>query len=983
MFDAGSPHVFFLPPGVDFATELVRGLQERMATGQPDAMARLRLYLNSQRMRRRVVQAFTASGAHFLPQIRVVTEIDTDPMPADFPKKTSPLRRRLDLARLIGRLLDAQPDLAPRSALFDLADSLASLLGEMQEEGVSAETIGLLDVSTHSAHWARAQEFLKIVAPLMADPGDAQARQRAAALRLAAQWHAGPPADPIIIAGSTGSRGATAILMQAAARMKNGAVVLPGFDTDLPDPVWRAMDDALTAEDHPQFRFRKLMDALSLSAADLMPWRSTQPAKPSRNQLISLSLRPAPVTDQWLVEGAALPDLRHTTQDMTLIEAASPREEALAIALILRHAVESGTRAALITPDRGLTRRVAAVLDLWRITPDDSAGRPLALSAPGRLLRHIALGFGRTMTADGLLTLLKHPLVGSGAARGVHLRLTRELELDLRRKGPAFPTGAAVLDWSAKRKDTGVGPWAASLAQALDLFLVPEIDSLENHILRHVTVAELLARGTDPAGTGKLWLGVEGAAALELMQALQIEAPHGDAITPAGYCDLFEMQIQPGEVREAFSGHPLVAFHGHREAREIRADLVILGGLTDGIWPAAADPDPWLNRQMRKDAGLLLPERQIGLAAHDYQQAVAAKTVVLSRSVRDAEAETVPSRWLNRLCNLMAGLPDNAGPLALASMRERGQVWLHRAAALERPTAMQLADPGLRTALRPAPRPPVKDRPKKLSLTRIATLIRDPYAIYARYMLNLQPLDPLRPKPDQRDRGNALHEILEMFVKNRPAAEGLGAARIRLMGIASRILADHTPFPSARLLWLARLERAADHFLRQDSKHGGVALMIEETGSIRLTETDFMLFGTPDRIDELADGRLHLIDYKSGAPPTKQQQKMFDKQLLLAAAMAEKGGFASLGPRDVARISYIGLGTAEKVEETEMDSADLDALWQRFVTLIQRYAQPGTGYAARRAIFESRFSLDYDHLSRFGEWQMSDRAVGFDVGTPQ
>ena len=983
MFDAAAPHVFTLPPGIDFATELVRGLQDRLADGPPERLARLRLFVNSQRMRRREVQVFSARGAQFLPQIRVVTELDADLPLADFAARITPLRRRLDLARLIARLLDAQPDLAPRSALFDLADSLANLLGEMQGEGVSVDRVGQLDVSTHSAHWARAQEFLKIVAPLMADPGDAPARQRAAAERMAADWKANPPVDPVIIAGSTGSRGATAILMQAAARLDNGAVVLPGFDGDLPDTVWRAMDDALTAEDHPQYRFRKLMDVLAISPADLRPWCGVVPADVDRNRLISLSLRPAPVTDQWLVEGAKLPDLMPTTREMTLIEAASPREEALAIALILRQAVATGTRAAFITPDRGLTRRVAAALDLWRIAPDDSAGHPLALSAPGRLLRHIAFGFGRTMTADGLLTLLKHPLAGSGAARGAHLRFTRELELELRRKGPAFPTGAAVLDWAAKRKDVGVVDWAECLAKVLDGFVAPVLDSLESHISRHISVAEALARGTDAAGSGKLWLNIEGMAALDLMQQLQAEAARGDAMTPAGYCDLFEMQIQQGVVREAFTGHPLVAFYGHREVREMQADLVILGGLTDGIWPAATDPDPWLNRKMRKDAGLLLPERQIGLAAHDYQQAVAAKTVFLSRSVRDAEAEMVPSRWLNRMCNLMAGLPERNGPEVLTAMRARGQVWLQRAAVLERATPAQLADPRLRPAPRPAPRPPVVDRPKKLSLTRIATLIRDPYAIYARYILNLLPMDPLRPKPDQRDRGNALHAILELFVRQRPPVEDRATARLRLMAIAARVLAEHTPFPSARLLWLARLERAADHFLRQDSKHGGTALMIEENGSIRLSEADFTLFGTPDRIDELADGRLHLIDYKSGSPPTKMQQKLFDKQLLLAAAMAEKGGFASLGPREVVRISYIGLGPGEKLEETDIIAAELDELWARFVTLIQRYAQPGTCYTARRAIFESRHPLDYDHLSRFGEWQMSDHATGFDVGSQE
>lgn len=976
MFD---PHVFTLPPGVDFATELVAGLRERMA-GPPESMATVRLFLNSERMRRRVIAGFTAQGAGFLPRIAVIKDLAQDPILADLPQGTSALRRQLDLARLIGKLLEAQPDLAPRAALYDLADSLARLLAEMQDEGVGAGVIAGLDVSNHSAHWARTQAFLAIIEPFSGDASDPEARQRTAVLRLTTAWKAVPPEGPVIVAGSTGSRGVTALLMQAVARLRHGAVVLPGFDGDLPDAVWRTMEDALTAEDHPQYRFRKLMAALDLSPENLRPWRDVVAPDPTRNRLISLSLRPAPVTDQWLVEGAALPDLLQVTARLTLIEALSPRDEALAIALVLRHAVDQGVRAALITPDRGLTRRVAAALDIWGIRPDDSAGSPLALSAPGRLLRHVAAAFVQPLTADTLLIVLKHPLTGSGADRGNHLRFTRELELELRRKGPAFPRGRDVVAWAQRRDQADCTIWAQALARVLEAFEAPPPPDLTGQVARHIAVTEGLAQGSETSGAGQLWAGAAGEAALALMQQLRLEAPFGDDLAPATYCDLFEQQVNKGEVREPFNGHPLVAFYGAREAREMRADLVILGGLTDGIWPASGDPDPWLNRKMRKDAGLLLPERQIGLAAHDYQQAVAAQRVILSRSTRDAEAETVPSRWLNRLCNLMAGLPERNGPAALDAMRARGHKWLAQAAALDRPTAAQRGDARLQPAPRPAPQPPVKARPDRLSLTRIATLIRDPYAIYARYILQLQPLDPLRAAVDTRDRGIALHEILRQFVQQRPPGETKVAAKQRLLEIATQVLADLTPFPSARLLWRARLERAADHFLRQDSKHGGVALLVEEKGSISLTEPIFTLFGTPDRIDRLADGRLHLIDYKSGAPPTAAQQKAYDKQLWLAAALAERGGFAALGRAEVARISYIGLGSGEKVVETDVTTADLDAFWARFCKLIAAYARRDTGYAARRAVFDVKYAGDYDHLARFGEWQLSDRATKLRVG---
>lgn len=977
MFD--QDHVFGLPLGVDFPAELVSGLIERMAEQPPEAMARVTVYLNTSRMRRRVEDLFAMNGARFLPKLRLVTDLAADPKLA-LPLAIPPLRRRLQLAKLISGLLDAQPDLAPRSALYDLADSLALLIDEMQGEAVSPQAIADLDVSEHSKHWERTQTFLKIIAPVFAESLDKEALQRQAVLNLAARWHAAPPRDPILIAGSTGSRGTTALFMQLVAKLPQGALIWPGFDFITPPTVWTALDDAFTAEDHPQFRFRHLMDLLDIDAPAVKAWRGTAAPNPERNQLISLSLRPAPVTDQWLLEGPNLPDLRAATAEISLVQAPTPRTEALAIAMILRDAAESGTKAALISPDRNLTRQVTAALDRWAILPDDSAGRPLALSAPGRFLRHIVSLFGERLTADRLLTLLKHPLTASGAARGNHLRHTRDLELQLRRKGPAFPLADDLFAWAAAQKDADLPNWVSFFAHRLsNLSDLPEAP-LAEHVALHLDLAEAIARGLDPIGSGALWDKEAGIEALKLMASLTAEAPNGGIFTPAAYRDLFESLIHQGEVRESVQSHPDIMIWGTLEARVQGAELVILGGLNDGIWPSLPAADPWLNRKMRKDAGLLLPERQIGLSAHDYQQAVAAPRVILTRALRNAEAETVPSRWLNRLTNLMTGLPDRNGPQALIEMQARGSHWLTLATALEDPPEALRRDPRLRPATRPSPQPPISARPDRLSLTRIETLIRDPFAIYAQYILRLRPLDPLHQAPDARDRGIVVHEVLERFVKTRPESETRPQSRARLLQIARTVLAEETPFPSARTLWLAKLDRAADHFLTQDAKHGGTALVVETQGALKLDTLPFTLFGTPDRIDRLPDGSLHLIDYKTGTPPSPDKQKQFAKQLLLAAVMADKGGFAELGPSDVQQISYIGLGAGDKAVDSEITEEIIAEHWEKLIALISRYLRRSTGYAARRALFETRFTGDYDHLSRFGEWQMSDRAIPESVG---
>ena len=976
MFEpTATPRVFALPPGTDFPEALAAGLTERMRGQPPEALARVELFVNTRRMQRRVKDILTQSGALLLPRIRLVTDLGDDVALADLPPAIPPLRRRLELSQLVAKLVARQPDLAPRAAIYDLADSLADLMDEMQGEGVHPDALKGLDLSDHSKHWERSLHFLTIVAQYFGPDSapDVEARQRLVVERIAARWAKAPPQHPILVAGSTGSRGTTALFMNAVAALPQGALILPGFDFDVPPAVWRSLDDAMTGEDHPQYRFHRLLSDLSLAPDAVTLWSGARAPNPARNRLVSLSLRPAPVTDQWMLEGRHLTDLPAATDHMTLIEAPSPRAEALAIALCLRKAAEDGRVAALITPDRTLGRQVTAALDRWGITPDDSAGKPLALSPPGRFLRHVAALFGQKLTSDALLTLLKHPLCNTGGeTRGNHLIWTRTLEMKLRRKGPPFPTGADLLLWAEAKDDSGLIAWAQWLADLLDPLEAIQNRPLSAHVTHHLTLAEALARGPDGLDSGELWRKEAGVSARAAMDELAREGSHGGEMDAVDYRDLFTAILNRHEVRDAVQGYPKIMIWGTLEARVQGADLVILGGLNDGIWPKLPQPDPWLNRKLRRDAGLLLPERQIGLSAHDYQQAIAAREVVLSRSVRDGEAETVPSRWLNRLMNLMNGLEEQNGKACVGAMQNRGKHWLALAEALDTPEATMPAAP------RPAPRPPVAARPRQLAVTGIRTLIRDPYAIYARHILRLRPLDPLHPKPDARLRGSVLHAIFERFVKER-GAESRAEAKARLLAIADEVMAAEIAWPTARRLWRARLERAADWFLAREAERGGSPVIMEKQGSVPLETLDFVLTAKPDRIDILDDGRLHILDYKTGSPPSVKEQGVFEKQLLLEAAMAERGAFAQLGPSEVARITYVGLGSSPKEVMTPMTKEITDKVWDDLGKLITRYNDASQGYTARRAVFSDRIEGDYDHLARYGEWDMTDSAKPEDV----
>ena len=977
MFDRQTdPRLFGVPLGHDFSSALYAGLRARFRTMSPTDVARVEIYVNTRRMARRLTELFHQDDALLLPRIRLVTDLAQDRLTADVPPAVAPLRRKLEVAQLVKGLLEVDPTLAAQEAAFDLADSLVNLMNEMQGEGVSPATIKTLNVADQSGHWERALRFVNLVQDFVADNRlDAEGRQRLVIETLIAHWEDAPPTHPIIVAGSTGSRGATQLFMQAVAKLPQGAIVLPGFDTDMPDHVWDMLDPDQGGEDHPQYRFKILCLALGIQPTAVPSWVDTTPQNAARTQLISLSLRPAPVTHQWINDGPGLTNLSTATEKMTLIEAPTPRAEADAIATRLRQAVEDGQTAALISPDRMLTRQVTAALDRWNIKPDDSAGQPLQLSAPGRFLRHVADLMSETLDAERLLVLLRHPLTNSEQAQNRHALHTNDLELRLRRYGPAFPTADSLLEWANKTADKHPDriAWAAWIGRCIAVPPVGE-PHLSDHIATHLHIASMLAAGPDGEATGELWRQQAGREAYRVMTELQTHADASGSMTAADYRRLVGAVLATGEVRDRDAGHPGVLIWGTLEARVQSADLVILAGLNEGTWPEAPTPDPWLNRPLRKEAGLLLPERRIGLSAHDYQQAVCAREVILSRAVRSDEAETVPSRWINRLTNLLGGLIDQGGPACLEAMRHRGDHWIALADVIAAPSFN--TDP----APRPSPAPPTDARPDQLSVTQIKTLIRDPYAIYARKVLGLNTLDPLAQSADAPLRGIIVHEVLERFITQQidPASP---TAEAELMAIADDVLATQCPWPAMRALWRARIKSFAAHFLteEQDRQSDTRNLGTELRGEQALSTVAFTLTGTADRIDLDMYGEALIYDYKTGTVPSEKEQLHFDKQLLLEAAMVEKGAFKNVPTVRTKTAVYIGLGSTLKNQRAPLNKAPAMETWDRFEGLIAKWMDPAKGFTSRTANQTTQFEGPYDHLARYGEWDETAEAVVEDM----
>jgi len=982
LFTSPAPHLFALPPGADFAEAFAGGLRARMGDAAPEAMARIEVMVNTRRGLRAIEEALVdqAAGSDLLPRLSLLSELGDDPLAAaDLPPAIDPLRRQLRLSRLVEAYLH-RTGAAPVTAAPDLAEALGHLLDELQEEGIDAAALdGLVAgelAEGAAAHWQRALDFIDIVRQawpairLEAEAGalDPKARQRLVIERLVTDWGAAPPAHPVIAVGSTGSVPSTAELLAAIARLPRGAVVLPGFDIALAPEIWRTL-----GPEHPMAPFRRLLGLLEMEPAQVQPWVEGSRGTP-RLRLLTQALRPAPVTDAWQRDAAALTaEAQPATAGLTLIEAPTPRHEAAAIALAIRRALEvAGKRIALITPDAALARRVTAELARYAILPDDSLGQPLARSPAGVFLRLVAEVASEGAAPVRLAALLQHPLMRPGLDRQQHLALARRYEMKvLRRKPqpglapgrlPEWPQATAAEAAWRDRIEGIIAALAAPLAGA----------SLGEVTAAHIAAAESLSRDSADSAP-EIWQARAGEALHKLMQRLARNADaHGEG-PAAGYLALLGNLLGRENLPpEAERPHPRVMIWGTQEARVQGADLAILGGLNDGIWPPAARPDPWLSRPMRETLGLSSPDREIGLSAHDFVQGAARGEVILSRARKVEGAPTVASRWLIRLENLLGGLGEGA---ALAAMRARGDALLALVALVHQPEAPVPRAP------RPKPRPPVALRPRQLSVTQIETLIRDAYAIYARKILGLRPIDPLGRPPDFLERGNAVHRVMEEFIKaTGDLLPEPAAARALLLEIADAVLAEDVPWPDTRRIWRARIGRFADWFLTREAarRAAGRPQGLEVKGALGLAAPAgaFTLTAKADRIDRLAAGGAAIFDYKTGDPPSKKQiDQGFNQQLHLQAKILLAGGFAQLGPLEARFGAYLGLtGSGDGGKERVVDdlSAEIAAHWARFEALIAAYDRAETPYISRGRAEKQSFEGDYDHLARRGEWDGSE-----------
>lgn len=1024
------PSVLSIPPGLPFLRTLTEAIlagrivEGFRPAGDPLALADLTIYVPTRRAARALASEFSRAlggKAAILPAIRPLGEADDaalflSPQDAgDLTPVMEPLERRMLIARLVRQwkaeigagelgLLSGEEIQLPASSADAvwLSADLCTLLDQVENEAASLAGLAALAPDRLAAWWQLTLTFLSILTEhwpeVLRSRGlvDAARAQNARLRRQADRYRRDGSPGPVIVAGSTATPPASVALMQAVAGLANGAVVLPGLDRHLSEDDFAAVDVArsIAAPGHPQYGLKRILSGLLLprEAVDHLE-ANIDPAVLAREALVSDALRPAETSEAW--GGAPGRHPPEALDGLALVEAADEREEALAIAVAMREALsDPAATAALTTPDRGLARRVVAELARFGIAANDSAGRPLLATAPGTLMRltaEVALSPDDPIV---LVSLLKHPLLRLGYSPSDARRAARTLELIGLRGGVgrADVKGLSVL-YRRRRSEIEAEDarvprplrlipgedraLAAGFAERLEAALAPLIQlrggaaqEVDRHAVALTTALEALCR--DPSGDASALYAEEAGAALAgFLQGLVRCPPTGFAFPSEELPDVIAALATQETVKPRGGLSARAFVWGTLEARLQSVDMMILGGLNEGTWPAAARSDAFLSRLMRTEIALDPPERRIGLAAHDFMMALGTKRVVLARSARAGGAPAIASRWLQRLLTV-------AGEEGTERLRAEGAAYLAHARLLDRRPAEPRATP-------PAPRPPLETRPTRLSVTEIETLVRDPYAVHAKRILRLEPLPELIRDPGAADRGTLYHRILARFVADGidPAAAD---ARDQLIRIAREAFDAEALPAEVEAIWWPRMETLADHYIAWErERNARVADRFAECGGlVEFADLSTMLTGYADRIDRMSNGSVEIIDFKTGTNPSvKQARTLLAPQLPLEGAMARLGGFAKAGEiGTVADLIYVRLREREFYEERLSKEATKsaeaitgdglsDEALAKVRALVAAYRDPGKAYGSRaRPFMAGDFSGDYDHLARAREWSV-------------
>ncbi len=1054
---ANAKRILTIAPGTPFLKTIAESLCDgRLApdfhydASDPLSLAKVTIYVptrRSARVLRSEFVDFLGGQSAILPVIRPLGETDDDsgffdietPATIDLAPPISSTARLVELARLILAWRNSLPDAiravhsdsplvapaSPADAIW-LARSLGEVIDAMDTEDRDWDALAKLDTADHAQWWQLTADFLKIAsvfwpARLEELNKSSAGRHRNAILRAEAERLTRSGWDgPIIVAGSTGSIPAAADLIAAVASLPQGTIVLPGLDVEMPEDQWLAINEHPhdpSNRTHSQYGLFVLLQKLGVLRSDVEQIGRVDSDLKNRAAVFSTAMAPAKATSEWNEWRTDKDDtfFDNAFAAAAIIEAANEREEATAIAIALRLALEKPastgqSQAALITPDRGLARRVATELARFGIEADDSAGTPLSATPQAGLLQLALEAILRPGDPVAAMSLLKHPLSRFGFENAQVKSAVAALEL-LALRGGKTETTLDTLDTLLEQQlnlhklDRHPPQWRQSLpegsedlAATLAARLKTAIEPLDSAFIRktpfggrltaRLTLADwaertgrvLEAIAIDEAGDlAALWSGEAG----EKLSSLLAELMECGSVLEADgpqWIDIMTALVAGESIKPRAMRHPRVFIFGALEARLQSVDTLIIGGLNEGIWPAQTANNPFLSRNMKTAIGLEPPERRIGQLAHDFEMANGTREIFYSRALRQGSTPAVASRWLQRLLAL-------GGDAFTQKLKERGNAYRHWANMLDEGESQQ-------PAKRPAPTPPAELQPKSYSFSEVGRLRRDPYSIYARRILKLDPLDEFNRDPGASDRGTLYHRIMETY-SQEGHLPGTPAAEEAMLRVLHSCFDDENLSPHIDVIWRPRFLAVAREFLKWEKDRRAIVKrsLIEARAGQEIPEAGIRLTGVADRIDIKTSGKVDIIDYKTGlSPSVKQARSLLDPQLALEAAALMRGAFRDTGSAIPEDLIYVRLRPGERfgtdtvnnehakatAKTTPKSAVELgtDSI-EQLANFVKSLREGRNGFVSRLIPEEQQaYGGEYDHLARVSEWSTAEPGDG-------
>ena len=988
-------NIFHIPAGRPFADDLVEGI--RGLARSPEDLADAVVLVPNMRLAASLRTAFLRSAEgrpELLPAMMPIGMVEEDaPELAqagwdsdDLPPMIPALERQLLLA---DKLVDPSRTMAET---MGLARSLADFLDEAQTHGCDMDNLrGLVEEGDLAIHWQKLLAYLDLLMQWWPEKlkaigkSDPVLWQSKAIEARAEAWAMDPPKGLVVAAGSPGAMKSIKDLVGTVAELERGMVVLPGLDTEMTgDDMKGLLGGDETAYCHPQYQMAALLDSLGIEPGQVRTWPGSASAEAGpRLELLREMFRPASQVGAWQripdggkVSGESL--MRKAPAGdgdadrgewLKLVECYDRREEAAVIALAMREALETpGRTAVLATADRTLGRMVVGELSRWGVELEDSAGTGLGETRPAHFLQLILDAWASDFAPRDLMALLQHPLAASGLDRAGFRDHVRRLDKGIRGPRPAKGLKGMLKHLRSRKKTRNladflqervVEPLAplAPLKQGANRALSECLDALGD-------AAERL--GKLPDEPMAVWEGRAGTrVARFLMQAKMAAESAGTSIDPADLPAVLPVLLRAETIYPEREGHPRLAVMGHVEARMHTADLMILGGMNEGTSPPNPPRDPWMSNSMRGDFGLPPANWRVGLAAHDIYMAMARPQVLVTRAARQEGAPTEQSRWLRRLdaVRKVAKLDNPKDDRFIRIAEARNHV-AGAVSPIDRP------EPTLDSAT----------RPRKFSATELDTLLKDPYAIYARRALGLKALDPLDQEPGAAERGSFVHAALDAFIQDNPEGAPPDEALEQLLAFGRKELEKLPDNPWSEALWWPQFVAVAEWFIgHEHSRAGGIRRRHAEIRGEMEVEgltAPYTISARADRIDVLADGSLRVVDYKTGSIPNKRAvQGGRALQLIVEAVLAAGGHFPGVDAGEVHSLEYWKLtGRGDEpgeVHDRTLEGDGFDVAGERLAGLLHQFDRDDAAYVPEPDAREANRYSDYRHLARLAEWRIS------------